>query len=781
MLTYQDVVTTKLDSLTTAADKWVAMAKAFKEVEDLYKAKVQPLASDGGWYGLTADSASAQFKATRAQLQGAQTEAKAIASLLRDAHTQFVRLCKVVTDTVAKAIEDDMSIDSQGKATYDFSKIAHYRNDPDYQAVYHEYVRKRTEAEAAWTRRIKAAVQAVDDADQGAKLALRKAAGVKTGMEKAIPSMAQHGFNNTAVGDIEIYEAREAKAYADTLLDDGKLTAEERANWERLNRDNADNKKYSQTLLNSLGIENTIKLENKLSDLGHFGETGNRKDYQALERGLANTLAGATRVPEFKDSDGKKIPYGANGYQRELNAWKKSDDAAFYNGWREGMQKVGVKQFNLEIVGEKVPLGSGYGQQARGYQSLISLMQQGDGYSPQFLADVTDDMIAAESNDKDVWDLIGLYNGKEGGWFANDPVDGALQIMARDPEAATGYLDPGSAGRDAENRENDRLRYLMDRETNIARETGYNGKNHFSLPFHADVDDRAGLGAAIEAAATGSPSGSGSGRDGTHTVEQARVMQDTISLLDRDRGAESVPARMHSPLARALADYAPDTHNIFSEEAGYDWSSGGEVRSSGDEARLNVSLPALARVLRGVAEDPADFALLYEAERFQGAQGLGEAPEGPGKGTEEWDNPARSAASGLGALNAIGADIILDDRDNRKDWADDVARYGYHVGGAPLTMIPVVGDAAQRLLDVAAYEWSKDIKAEADQIARVGTTDGLMAHSMASHDLINQWAGGRGMDYMEDSVVKNMRGEASQSYGASRNVVLGVLGRGTGS
>ncbi|MFC9858581.1 MULTISPECIES: hypothetical protein [unclassified Streptomyces] len=773
MLTYQDVVTTKLEPLTTAAGKWDDMAKAFKDVEDLYKSQVQPVAEDGGWQGIAVGSASAQFKATRAQLQGAQTESKAIASLLRDAHTQFVTLCKAVTDMVAKAGEDGMTVDAKGEASYDFSKTAKYHNDPDYQ----EFVRKRIEAEETWTRRIKEAVKAVDDADQGAQLALTKAAGVKTGLEKILPGSAQHGFNSAAVGDIEIYEAREAKSYADKVLDGGKLSAEDRANWQRLNRDNADNKVYSQTLLNSLGPENTIKLENRLTDLGHFDDTGNRKDYQALERGLGNTLAGATRVPEFKDADGKPIAYGSKGYQEKLDAWKKSGDATFYNDWREGMQKAGVKQYDVDVAGEKISVGTGHGQQARGYQSLVTLMQQGDGYSPQFLADVTDDMIAAERKDKNIWDLHGSFAGKDDGWFANDPVDGALQVMGRDPVASTGYLDPGAGGADAEHRPNDRLKYLMDRDTDIVNNMGWRGNIEYTASDSRDGDDRAGLGAAIEAASTGSPAGSDSGRDGTHTVEQTRVMQDTINLLDRGDGAESVPHNMQTPLARAMADYAPDTHNTFAQEANHDWESGGDVRTDKDGAHLNVGQDSLTRMLRGVAEDPKDFAMLYEAERAQAADGLGRAPDSPGHGTENWDVPARRTATGLGAFNAIGADITLDERDDRKAWADDVARYSYHLGGTPLTMIPGVGDTAQRMLDAATYEWSKDIKAEADQIAKAETTKDLMAKNHASHDLINQWAAGQGKDYVKDTAVINMRDEASQSYITSRTTALSVLGR----
>lgn len=500
MLTYQDVVTIKLDPLTTAAGKWDEMAKAFKAVEDLYKGQVQPVAEDGSWQGFAVGSASAQFKATRAQLQGAQTEAKAMASLLRDAHGQFVTLCKVVTDMVAKAVEDDMSVNDKGEASYDFSKTAKYHNDPDYS----DFVRKRKAAEQTWTKRIKDAVQAVDDADQGAQLAFRKAAGVKTGLEKLMPGMAQHGFNTQALGDIELYEAREAKEYADRLLDGDKLSAAERAEWDRLYRDNADTKEFSRTLLDSLGPEKTIQLGNKLNDLAYFDDTGNKKDYLGLEKGLANTIAGATRVPEFKDEHGKPIAYGSKAYREKFDAWTKSDDASFYNDWRKGLQKAGVEQYDLEAAGEKIAIGRGHDQQIRGYQGLVTLMQQGDHYSPQFLADVTDDMIAAEKKDKNIWDLYGEFEGKDDGWFANDPVDGSLQIMSKDPVASTGYLDPGAGGDDAEHRTNDRLKYLMDRDTDLVNNTGWRGNIDYVAADTEDADAKSGLGAVIEAASTGS-------------------------------------------------------------------------------------------------------------------------------------------------------------------------------------------------------------------------------------------------------------------------------------
>ncbi|MFH8582674.1 hypothetical protein ACH4EF_42940, partial [Streptomyces zaomyceticus] len=169
--------------------------------------------------------------------------------------------------------------------------------------------------------------------------------------------------------------------------------------------------------------------------------------------------------------------------------------------------------------------------------------------------------------------------------------------------------------------------------------------------------------------------------------------------------------------------------------------------------------------------------LLYEAERAQAAQDLANAPDSPGRGTGNWDIRARDAGMGIGTFNAIGSDVILDDRDARKGWADDVAMYTYHAGGAPITLIPGVGDAAQRVLDSATYEWSKDVKAEADQVAKVGVSDDLGAKSQGTHDLINQWAAGRGRDYKTDPIVINMRDEASQSYITSRTAAFSALGR----
>ncbi|MFG2415618.1 hypothetical protein [Streptomyces goshikiensis] len=232
----------------------------------------------------------------------------------------------------------------------------------------------------------------------------------------------------------------------------------------------------------------------------------------------------------------------------------------------------------------------------------------------------------------------------------------------------------------------------------------------------------------------------------------------------------------------APVDYAPDTHNTLTHEPRYAHVSGGQVLQDGDGGHLNVAQGSLTRVLRGVCDNPENFANLYDAERAQAARTLDGASASYGS-DKDWENRTADVGMGSGVFNAIGADVVLDQRDSKKAWIDDVARYSYHGVGAPLTLIPGIGDTAQRMVDAATYEWSKDVKAEADQIANVGVAKEMGAKEMGakaqgSHDLINQWAGSRRRDPMTDSVVNYLRDQSDLPYSASRNQALADLHRG---
>ncbi|MGY3055908.1 hypothetical protein ACVWZD_000144 [Streptomyces sp. TE3672] len=773
MLGYQDVVTIRIDALTAAAKDWDGMAGGFEELDTLYAAKVESFPKDGTWVGESADAAAGQFSNTRKQFKNGQTEARAIASLLRDAHQQFSTLIGHVNKVVEEAKADEMSVNSKGEAVYDFSKLTPMRHDDEYP----KYVSQAKASEAAWTKAIKEAVRAVDDADQGVKLALHEAAGIKSWVERALDPLGGHTFNGSAVGDIEVYEAREAKYYADRLLDGEKLTAEERAEMDRFFRDNAHDTVFSQTLLDSLGPEKTLELSNRFNDLAYHDDTKNKTQYLGLEQGLANTVSGATRVPDFKGPDGKQLTYGSKAYQEAFSEWKKTSDASFYNEWRDGLKTAGMEKYDLDAAANNTnTVAKGHGQQVRGYQSFMTLMEQGsDQPSAQFMADVTDDMISAEKHDKDVWDLYGNFDEAGGkSWFANDPVDAALGIMGRDPETSTGYLDPHSGdGSD------DRLDYLLkERDWNVTNTTVWRGEIEMDASDVADGDNRTGLGAAIEAGSTGHPAGDTSQpSDGKHSAAEARIMQSTVNILDQDTKGDSIDANLRDPIARALVDYSPDTHNTLTHDPRYKYPEGGSVFEDANGGHLNVSQDSLTRVLRGVSDNPQNFANLYDAERAQAAAALAGA-DATYSDNKDWENRVADVGMGSGVFNAIGADVILDDRDARKAWADDVARYSYHAGGAPLTIIPNIGDVAQRMVDGATYEWSKDVKAEADQVANVKVAADMGAKSQGALDLVQQWEKTRGMDYTTDSRAIYLQDQMNLHYGSARNQALADLHRG---
>ncbi|MEV8478046.1 hypothetical protein [Streptomyces sp. NPDC051173] len=779
MLTYHQVITTDLSLLTTAAAKWEAAAKDFEAVQRTYDSQVRNVAADGSWTGTAATTFLQTTKTqTYNQYTAAATEARAVASLLRDAHAQFTELRKKLENEVKEAEKAGMKVSENGIATFDFAKadkaLANAaRHDPDLHTT-----------EATYSTHIANAVQAVDDADQGVKLALQAAV-----QDTDLFDGFANGFNAKAEGDIEKVEAKEAAELAMKLDSTGHLDTKQLAEMERLFRDNSRNKEFSQAFLTGLGAENALKFTNKLNDLSYFDDKKRKDEYLSLEKGLATTLATATRTPDFKGPDGKSVKYGSAAYAKSYQEWMKTPDANFYNSWRDGLKKAGVEKYALKAATEKTDIiGMDHDQKIRGYQSLITLMQQGSNYSPQFLTDVTDDMVAVEKKDKNIWDLYGQFEGKQDGWFANDPVDAALGIMSHDPSTTTAYLDPGAGGEDARHRNNDRLNYFLhDRDWKIVDTTTWNGNVEHRAGDVEDKDSRVGLGAALEAASTGREPGSPLGKPGPHTDGQARVMQDTISVLDIDKGGQKIHENLRQPLGHAMADYVADTHEISKGRLGeYGRAAGKEdIWSDGGRAHITVPQDSLIRVMRGISENDAVYAQLYEAERFYGAEVLTKAAHDPGEGRENWSVPIQDTAGALGALNAIGADKYLDQRDDRAQWANDMSKHAYHVGGTPITFIPVVGDEAQRVVDEATYSWAKDVISEADSVAQNKLDKNRASGIDGTNELIDSWADGRKIpakilvngELQENPALANLKMVAGHESAVRRNIALDALGR----
>ncbi|MFJ6810047.1 hypothetical protein ACIQRK_29205 [Streptomyces anulatus] len=652
MLTYQDVVTVRLSPLTTAAAAWARMADGFEDLGEAYGTHVQGVAKGGVWVGESADAAASRYAVSRRQFDAAVVEARAIASILRDIHAQFVERIRAVTELVESARKAGLYIDATGRAHLDTSKV-----DEAEGGLFDETA--RAAHEMSWTTAVLAAVRAVDDADEGAKLALRDAAGIKDFFEEFVDNLtgAGHSFNASAVDDIEVVEAREAKKYADQLLA-GKAP-DDPEEYARLMRDNADDERFSRTVLNHLGPEGTIKVTNQLNTLAYDSDTGSKQHYLGAERGLANALATATQDPK----------------------------SPFYKDFQAGLKESGMKRYDWQ--GEKV----------RGYQSIVTLMQHGEGYSDQFMHDIGDDLIAVEKADKgnDNWDLPKSFVTSRDEWFANDPLDGLMGVMSKDPDASAAFLDPQSDSRSTDGSTkdgNDRLEYLTrHRDWDVV-----DGHPRMRSPFdpdtvwgdplrHSDIEDaqgRAGFGAALVAGTTGiDPNNSGGGYV-EHSEANNRVFEGALKHLSAE--GDDMPPSLRTPMAVVMGNYGDEVHAAASS---HNSSESPLDRGHVLEIAKQISRDQFAY---GTLQDGLNRELVHDINARDG-------------GVEQ---PLSRAGRTIGFFEEARYQGLQVDADDAKSKATWDAKWDYHTWGGVANFIPYAGDAAQRGIDGVTAKWLEE-------------------------------------------------------------------------
>ncbi|MBO7937217.1 hypothetical protein JTP77_014955 [Streptomyces sp. S9] len=723
MPTYNEIMTTDLSTLTTAAERWDGMAGEFLKQETAYRRDVYGISMGQTWLGLSANAANKRFDVTLKEFQNAQVEAKAIAALLRDAHTQFVDLRGKLETARKEAVEAGMRVSDQGVVTFDTSQLGAgelnaYRHDPDYQ----QSVRKSV---SSWQQRVDHLVQAVNDADDGVKIAFDAVV-----VDSDITDGTVNGFNGKAQGDIEKYEAQNADDIAGRLAKGDKVSDAELAELQRSFRDNAGDDVFNRTFLNGLGPEGAIKFTNGLNDLAYDSDKGRKSVYLDLQGGLANTVAAATQVP----GSVADMPPGS----QKFKDWLASDDGAFYRQWTQGLEKAGTKNFGSNTN----PL--------YGYQSFVSLMQHSDTkYDDQFLYQMGDDLIAAEKKHPGIFTEWGP--GHDG--IRADAIDGLLGVMSRNPDAATAFFDPSGNGAGADHVGNDHLHYLAG-SGDGTREWPKHVITGISVMEMDDPLHKAGLGAALEAATTGHPplaAGQDPWPETKHTDAQARVMHAVITELAPSAGTDGVAANMRQPLANALAAYTDDTHEILGGmDADYVRAATGEgTFRDGDTTHVAVTQKDLVQFMRGLSEDPDAYATLHKAEsRYIDVEMRG-IPEGA---TDfERSAPLSKAGATLGAYSAIREDVINDERMAGYSEADWKSKIAYHIIGGAVTplAIPtaggsiVVGDALQRGVDTWAWQWGNSMKAEADVTANAGIADEYLNAHNQMVTMVDTWASDR--------------------------------------
>jgi hypothetical protein len=650
--TYHEIMTADLHRLVVAAGQWEDMAGQFASQEGDYAAEVHGVAAGAGrpgaWTGVAATTAGSVFDATLAEYGAARKEALAVAALLRDAYAQFTALRTRLESVRKEAEAAGLRVSERGTVAVDTAGRPPRPGETCGSAE-------------GWQQRIDNAVRAVDDADQGVVIALRAVT-----QDEQSADGAPGGFNAGALSDVEQYEARAGSALAARMAKGERLNAAEVDELRRLFRDNQHDEDFSRAFLGGLGADGLLTVGSRANDLAHTagGGDGRARGMADIVSGLSRTLATATR----------------------------DTDSPWYERWRSDMREAGLDEYASRFAADRMT-------HERGYQSLVGLMAQGGRFGSQYLADLGDDMIAAEREDPEVWDMVGPVAGKDG-WFANDPLDGVLGIMSRDPEGAAAYL-----------RDEARVKYLAeerDWRTVVDRGTG-------GLPDHgtehADADLCAGFGAALEAAATGiGPHAAGAGGFVEHTEANDEVFQHAVRHLAARE--DEFPPTLREGMGRVLANHGDTVHRVAS-------AFGGDATP--------VTQSDLFEVAKQVSRDPQGYAALN--------MGLN-TPMVDAIHRPEQMYPKDSliqAARTVGFVEEIRAQSVgLEARPPRPpEWAAVTSGVAAHV--------PVVGSEVQMGIDAVTESWLKDEQARFDEGVRAGREDDYRARERQLQALTETW------------------------------------------
>ncbi|MFE3885099.1 DUF6571 family protein [Streptomyces lydicus] len=726
MVTFSDLLHADLGKLQAAADEWKLLPNKYQGLQDLFEARVtKPLKSD--WTGDAAEQAQASLAKIKKQYQAAAEEAQAITSLLRDAYTEFSSAQKTL-----RRIVDEEAPSEHLKVAGD-GTITDVKAEPDdLPGPYNRslYLQKRQGAVDAMKQRIEKVLRDATAADEAADWALSQDSNGKN----------SDSFNKNVYTSLDA--ARDAKKDMAEALRLTRKGGEDLSNDEldRLGKILSKRKNdmvFAERFATALGPKGALEFWREASG-PNSGEPGDERNaaLQQLQAGLGSTLGLATQ-----------------------------SDSAAMDPWKEKMLELGPQTIDPGGVG---------GPSAKGYQLMSSLMRSG-GYDTDFLNDYGRDLVSYEKargslTPRELWapDSTMARIDYSGDGPGSDPMTGYMDALSKNPVAATQFLDPG------EPRANGNLKYLVD-----DREWIPDG-------FH-EKTGQGSLASAIEAGATGhQPGHEDAVRD--HSASQARIMRDSINMLDGGPKNEKLPEGMQRPIANALGDYVADTHNILSGNndgsLDHDGEGSSGVWSDEDTGRMRMSVDrtSLIRVMRGASEDPEAYHVLQEAQTAHVAQQL--ADLSPSAQEADVKGVMGNAAKVTGAIDAIQGDVILDRRDDgvsdHKWW---IGKAGYHTGAGIVTKFPVVGDIAVRLTDVGATAWQQHMDA-AVQAAGAGEIDentvgGEFGRSGQAgvNRMVAEWYGMRNDD-PDSPHVDFAQNEMRGVYEDGRTDAQDVLGRG---
>ncbi|MFE3638884.1 hypothetical protein [Streptomyces sp. NPDC059168] len=258
------------------------------------------------------------------------------------------------------------------------------------------------------------------------------------------------------------------------------------------------------------------------------------------------------------------------------------------------------------------------------------------------------------------------------------------------------------------------------------------------------------LGEAMKKAAVGDEAG-------VHTETQAQAMRDILQSTDdalTTSGQKSIESSLRLPLAQLIADYTPDTYEIFKAlDADYvKHASDDKPWSDSSGVHMAVWDDTLIRVTRAVADNPDAYAYVRDAQTRHAARVLIDIPRSADGVTLA--TPAAGNASALGALDAVAQDVTKDASSQAAtEWTKDVVTALKRSAPAP---VPHYG------ADPVGYirgTWAAQLSpAAAGVVPKDFTEQGVQ--------LLDLWAKGRADGFKpSENLRKDCRNSQSERYG----------------
>ncbi|OKJ37280.1 DUF6571 family protein [Streptomyces sp. CB01580] len=696
MPTFEQLLNAKLAPLDTAATQWTEMITKLTELQTDAKA-MKSKADKATWKGENATVTKEFVTKSAKEFSDAVIEATSVRDLIKDAHA--------LLKTAQRDLKDAYENPPPGITIYPDGVLSH-RVHPDRRSADNTDP-IATEAQFDALRgKLEGILKRANEADELCAWGLR-----------ALIKYHPNDFGSASLSGVA--DAKKMRAEEKQQTEDGREAAKLYARWEtlgdkererllKLAEDGKDSPAFAAALMQNLSYHGRDQQEAVLLLAGSLDDSGNGQ-VSATEARLYKALSGSLATATGPDS-----PIGTPG--GTPSAWTKQliTMARDGNGLPDrhpGALKGGISGWNALThlmaadAGDRTydPDAEAAAAREEGDKHKRTSpwdKDKGDPvYSEAFLTEVADSIRDWETHDKNAYsdDYMKSWVGTQ-----SDPMKGLLNAMSRNPSASTHYFDPNTT---------DNLKYFMDDR----HWPGADVESKMEDPKTQYTSARAEFGAALEAAATGRAPGTplnpvGTHHDGAQAAIFERMVNEYAEVTKTDKSAVPVPLRM--AMGDMIGDYASDVHQIF----------GKDMDGHTQFSDLSIDRGALTRVIRSSAEDPNAFGVIHASQTAVIAEGMerfsADAYRNRGEESDELEAWLKQSGQVLGHLDTARADVIYDLGQAEKDTIAWNKMMNYHVYGAPLTPIPVVGDIAQRAVDAGTAAYMNDLTSKVDAETR---------------------------------------------------------------